>query len=104
MIHFVNLLPEEIAAISGFLILKDEDNFKENDFLVLTAKEKTHRKAKVEGEEGKEITRLTRNQTFFTVTNVTTNAGIKQGYAMVKIKRIKNPLPKVEGEVAEETV
>lgn len=93
MIHSVNLTTQELSAAGAFLLLADHGTFTPGDFLVITVK----------GDDGK----LTRQQSFFnivTVQDATNTRGVRKGYAMIKIKRTKNPLPKTETETeVEET-
>lgn len=86
MLHSVNLTTQELAAAGAFLLLADHGTFTPGDFLVITVK----------GDDGK----LTRQQSFFnivTVQTATNTRGVRKGYAMIKIKRTKNPLPKIDG-------
>lgn len=108
MLHSVYLTAQELSAVSGFLILKDDGNFSEKDYVVVTVKEEaTQTPYKTEAGEERIRTspeRLTKSQVFFIVTSVQTSdntRGIRKGYAMVKIKRSKNPIPKVEETEAE---
>lgn len=85
MLHSVILTNSELQAAGAFLILPDRGIFSVNDYLAVT----------IQDEEGK----LTKSQVFFTLVNVATSEtmrGVRKGYAMVKIKRTKNPLPKVD--------
>lgn len=96
MIHSQTFTAQELSAIAGYLILKDEGVFEEKDLVVITVRN--------DEEADKKLTRV---QVFFTITSVQTaenTRGIRQGYALVKLKRTKNPIPKTEAaEVADET-
>jgi len=101
MIHFQVFTEAELKGLSGFLILKDDDIFKVDDFVCITVRNDV--KASDETTEDK---RLTRSQVFFTITDVQTSAnakGVRRGYALVKIKRTKNPIPKKVDDLVEET-
>jgi hypothetical protein len=94
MIHNQTFTAKELSSLSGFLILKNDGNFEVKDYLVVTI-----RKDEPATETAPEDKRLTRQQIFFTITDVQTSEntrGVRRGYALVKIKRTKNPIPKVD--------
>lgn len=94
MIHSQTFTAKELSALSGFLILKDEGNFQIKDYLIVTV-----RNDEPATEDKAADNRLTRQQIFFTITDVQTSEttrGVRRGYALVKIKRTKNPIPKID--------
>lgn len=99
-LHFQVFTETELSALSGFLILKDDGNFQVNDLVAITIRNDVQA-----SDETVEDKRLTRKQLFFNITEVQASQprnGIRRGYALVKIKRTKNPIPKKIDEVAEE--
>lgn len=102
MFHFQTYTETELASFSGFMILKNDGIFQPKDYMCVTVRNDVE-----EAEDVKEDKRLTRKQIFFTVTEVQTSEttrGVRRGYALVKLKRTKNPLPKVDEAEIEEQV
>lgn len=97
MIHTLIFTQAELSALKSFLILKDTGIYKIGDMVMITVRNDIKEADVVDKS-------LTRQQTFFTVTeinNAETMRGIKAGFVMVTIKRTKNPVPKVSDELAE---
>lgn len=97
MIHTLIFTQAELSALKSFLILKDTGIYKIGDMVMITVRNDIK-----ETEDQPADKSLTRQQTFFTVTeinNAETMRGIKAGFVMVSIKRTKNPVPKVSDEL-----
>lgn len=100
MIHSQTLTNSELASLSGFMILKNDGIFKVKDIVLVTVRNDVPAT-----DETPEDKSLTREQIFFTITEVGTSEntkGVRRGYALVKLKRTKNPIPKELDEVETE--
>jgi hypothetical protein len=91
MVHFNELTGVDTLSKGGFLLLKDRGIFNENEYLVVTTT------TVIPSEIPEQEPVVNYGQAWFQITQVLTaksTPGVKRGFAMVKVKRVKNPIPK----------
>lgn len=106
-VHSVILTTNEVENFPGFLFLKDMGNIEKGDYIVVTEEMtiRTELPATEEKEADVEIkTQHSQKQNWFEIKSVQNEKqmkGVKRGFVMVSVKKVKNPLPKEAEETAE---